>query len=194
MRLNALTPKHALDLLLYIPAYVLVSTIVGEMPIMHHGVGSAGERHFNYVCFSANEAWGRGKEEVAWKKWGKQGDKENYVKCFDMNSGPLLFLLLPLCTLLSIWGIRANWMWLQPGVLRWGERPQTEEKSETSERCKLLRFLAHRPDAPAKSWDNYLSPGVCSSRVAPLLICSTYIYFIYRDSDGCYGAKVGDLS
>lgn len=35
---------------LYITTYVLVSTIVSEMPIMHQRVRSADERHFIYVC------------------------------------------------------------------------------------------------------------------------------------------------
>lgn len=47
---------------LHMTTYVLVSTNVSEVPIMHQRVRSSDERHFNYASFNVNEAWGEGDE------------------------------------------------------------------------------------------------------------------------------------
>lgn len=88
----------------------------------------------------------------------KKKKKEKYLMCFDMN--PLLSLLTG-----------RDSAWVQPWVLSRGEQPQAEKKSDTSEWCKLPRFLTLCP--PKKNfrlilWGS-LSCGVCSS------LCSTAI-------------------
>lgn len=83
-----------------------------------------------------------------------------------------------LCALTLSSAVLRNEEELQPRVLQTGDRLQTEKKSERSERCKLLGFsytLCQRI---------YLSPGVCSSLVAALLMCS--VYFTHSDTDSWF--------
>lgn len=104
------------EFVLYTTIYVLVSTIVSKMPIMHQQM-TADERHFNHL----------GEAEISRGKYRKWGNKENNIMSFDTNSTNSSFSQ---CTLLSFWGIQRNCIWLQPRVLSGREWLQREKRSQ----------------------------------------------------------------
>lgn len=101
-----------------------------------------------------------------------------------------LCVIVSFCTLLTVRRIGRNCMWLHPWVL-------SEEESGS----KLRRSQRHQSDANcrqsvalfarARARFGSLSRGVCSSLVAPILICC--VSFTVGDNAACYEVKVCDL-
>lgn len=100
-----------------------------------------------YTCqWNANYAPAR--EKRLWQTFsslmksdGEEADasgkrrRENNLVCFNGSGRPVFCC----CSLSSFWRIRINWKWLQPRVPSRGERLHKENKSETSDWCKLPR-------------------------------------------------------
>lgn len=94
------------------------------------------------------------------------------------------------CSLLTIRRIGRNCMWLHPWVLseeESGSRLRRSQRHQSDANCRQSVALF----AWARARFGLLSRGVCSSLVAPLLICC--VFFTVGDDAACYEVKVCDL-
>lgn len=143
---------------------------------------SVDERHFNYV----NEAQGK-RQKCQERNEDKRGGNEENCCVFwrEQQHSPLsVYSAVHLRNKKKLQVIAAS-------SVRSG-RAITHRKEVRDIRVMQMTEASHtlRQSFSVILWGS-LSPGVYSSLVALLLICS--IYFMYSDTAGCYGVKVGDL-